>query len=229
MSTREFFDSIGSPSRIVAPMVDHSGLAYRMLTRKYGAELVYTQMFSAHCFVESAEYRKSNFQTCPEDRPLVVQFCGNDPQMLLRAAKYVENDCDAVDINLGCPQGIARKGHYGAFLMEELELLASIVSTLSKGLRIPVTCKTRIYKDFDRSVRLLDTLVNAGASLITVHGRTREEKKQMIRACDWAMLKRIKAHFAERGVPVICNGGVATMNDFHRCLSVTGADGVMVS
>ena len=74
------------------------GLAYRMLTRKYGAELVYTQMFSAHCFVESAEYRKSNFQTCPEDRPLVVQFCGNDPQMLLRAAKYVENDCDAVDI-----------------------------------------------------------------------------------------------------------------------------------
>jgi tRNA-dihydrouridine synthase 1 len=79
-------------------MVDHSGLAYRMLCRRYGAELVYTQMFSAHCFVESAEYRKSNFQTCPEDRPLIVQFCGNDPQMILRAARYVENDCDAVDI-----------------------------------------------------------------------------------------------------------------------------------
>lgn len=113
--------------------------------------------------------------------------------------------------------------------MEELELLADIVSTLSKNLRIPVTCKTRIYKDFSRSVRLLDTLVDAGASLITVHGRTREEKKQLIRACDWSMLKRIKAHFAERGVPVICNGGVATMNDFQRCLRSTGADGVMVS
>lgn len=57
-------------------MVDHSGLAYRMLCRKYGATLIYTQMFHARMFVESEEYRKINFQTCYEDRPLIVQFCG---------------------------------------------------------------------------------------------------------------------------------------------------------
>lgn len=114
--------------------------------------------------------------------------------------------------------------------MEELDLLRDIVSTLSKGLKIPVTCKTRIYKnDFNRTIRLLDTLVNAGASLITVHGRTREEKKQAIRAADWEMLRRIKLYYAPRGIPVICNGGIATMNDFHRCLAATGGDGVMVS
>jgi hypothetical protein len=81
----------------------------------------------------------------------------------------------------GCPQGIAKRGRYGAFLMEELDLLADIVRTMSSDLKIPVTCKTRIYKDFNRTIRLCETLTNAGASLLTIHGRTREEKKQMIR------------------------------------------------
>lgn len=95
---------------------------------------------------------------------------------MLEAARFVEDKCDAVDINLGCPQDIARRGKYGAYLMEELDLLTEIVSTLSKNLKVPVTCKTRIYKDFDRTIRLCETLVQAGAKLLTIHGRTREEK-----------------------------------------------------
>ena len=176
----EWFRSIGSPKRVVAPMVDASELAYRMQCRKHGAQLVYTQMFSSHMFVESAEYRRQNFQTIPEDRPLIVQLAGDNPDMLLKAAQMVQGKCDAVDINLGCPQGIAKRGHYGAFLMEELDLLTAIVSKLANELNIPVTCKTRIYHDFNRTIRLMETLVNAGASLLTVHGRTREEKKQKI-------------------------------------------------
>jgi tRNA-dihydrouridine synthase 1 len=74
---------------IVAPMVDHSGLAYRMLCRKYGAQLVYTQMFHARMFTESEEYRKNNFQTCPEDRPLIVQFCGRpSPHSLPHQSRF---------------------------------------------------------------------------------------------------------------------------------------------
>ena len=155
----DFLKSIGSPKCIVAPMVDQSELAYRMLCRKYGAELVFTQMFNANSFVQCHTYREENFQSCPEDRPLIVQFCGNNPKVLLQAAKMVEDKCDAIDINLGCPQGIAKRGHYGAFLMEELDLLADIVKTLKDGLKIPVTCKTRIYKSFERSIRLCETLV----------------------------------------------------------------------
>ena len=61
-------------------------------------------MFYSDKYVQSEEYRRENFHTCPEDRPLVVQFCGNDPETLVKAAKLVEHQCDAVDLNLGCPQ-----------------------------------------------------------------------------------------------------------------------------
>lgn len=98
-----FFKSIGSPKFIVAPMVDQSELPYRMLTRKYGAQLCYTPMLHSRMFAEGEGYRREFFCPDPADRPLVVQFCGNEPEVLLKAAKYVENDCDAVDINFGCP------------------------------------------------------------------------------------------------------------------------------
>lgn len=200
-----------------------------MLCRSYGAEVVFTQMLHAKSFAESSEFRKINFKTVEGDRPLIVQFNGDDPETILAAAKFVENDCDAVDINLGCPQGIAKRGHYGAFLMEELDLLSDIVRTVSKGLKIPVTCKTRIYKDdFERSIRLCETLVQAGASMLTIHGRTREEKGQLVREADWTMIKRIKEHFRGR-VPVIANGGIENLSDVTRCLEYTGVDGVMSS
>lgn len=224
----DWWKALGCPQKIVAPMVDQSELAYRQLTRKYGADLVYTQMFNSNVFAKDHTYRAENFQTCLEDRPLIVQFCGNDPETLLAAAKLVENHCDAVDINLGCPQGIAKRGHYGAFLMEELDLLHAMVSTLAKGLKVPVTCKTRIYKDYDRSLRLCETLVSAGASLLTIHGRTREEKGQFVKEADWETIRRLKAHFAGR-VPIISNGGIESLHDVHRCIEITGVDGVMSS
>ena len=200
-----------------------------MLCRSLGAQVVFTQMIHSRNFVESEYFRQQNFKTIEADRPLIVQFNGDDPQTLLAAAKYVEDRCDAVDINLGCPQGIAKRGHYGAYLMEELDLLADIVRTMSQNLKVPVTCKTRIYKnDFERSIRLCETLVQAGASMLTIHGRTREEKKQLIADCDWEMIRRIKEHFRGR-VPVIANGGIETFEDVQRCLAFTGADGVMSS
>ena len=72
-----------------------------------------------------------------------MQFCSNDPEHLLAAARLVEGQCDAVDINLGCPQRIARRGHYGAFLMEEWDLVARMVRMLADNLSVPVTCKVR--------------------------------------------------------------------------------------
>lgn len=222
-----FYKKIGSPKKIVAPMVDQSELAFRMLTRKYGADLVYTQMFSANCFAESETYRQQNFQTCPEDRPLVVQLMGHKVDTLLTTAKMVQKDCDAVDLNLGCPQGIAKRGRYGAYLMEELELLEEIVSTLTENLDIPVLCKSRIYKnDLPRTIKLYETLINAGAKMITVHGRTRDEKGYLVAEVDWITIRQLVTYFNHK-VPIIANGGIETIDDYYKCLEITGADGVM--
>lgn len=227
----DYWRRIGSPQKVVAPMVDQSDLAYRMMTRKYGADLVYTQMFNANAFVSSKECRDQLFEIESQDRPLFVQIAGHCPQTMLKAALYVQDHCDAIDINLGCPQGIARRGRYGAFMMDEVDLLYEIVSTMVKGLKVPVTCKTRIYKDYDRTIKLLETLARAGASVLTVHGRTREEKGKMVCHADWHTIKRIKEHFAARHIPIpiIANGGIECVDDIYRCIAETGVDGVMTS
>jgi len=229
----EWYRSIGSPSKIVAPMVDQSDLAFRLLCRKWGADLAYTQMLNAPIFVQNKIYRWDNLQSIPAEKPVIVQIAGHTPQEMLECAKIIQAsvDCAAIDVNLGCPQGIAKRGRYGAYLMEELDLLTEIVSTLANGLEVPVTCKTRIYKGenaLERSIRLCETLVNAGASLLTIHGRTRDEKGEWTGAPDWEMIRRIKEHFKDR-VPVIANGGIENMDDVEKCLAVTGCDGVMTS
>ena len=219
---------LGLPLRelIVAPKVDQSELPYRMLCRKYGASLCYTPMLHAKMFERDATYRTKKFQTCAEDRPLFVQFAGDDKANLLAAAKLVEDRCDAVDINLGCPQNIARRGHYGSFLLEEWELLRGIVSHLSANLRVPVTCKIRLLYPVERTIELARILEGAGCQLLTVHGRTKEQKGSRVGACDWDAIRRVKQALR---IPVIANGGVGTHDDALRCLAATGCDGVMSS
>ena len=224
----EFFRAIGSPRTVCAPMVDASELAFRMLVRRYGAQLCYTPMLHAGQALKARSYLRDNFTTCVGDRPLIAQFCGNDPETLLQAALLVQDRVDAVDLNLGCPQGIARKGHYGAFLLEETDLLVRIVSTLAAGLRVPVTCKIRRLRDDERTLALVVALQEAGCSLITIHGRERDNMKNTITAVDWDIIKLVKSH-PRITIPVVANGGIADVADVASCLAYTGADAVMSS
>jgi tRNA-dihydrouridine synthase 1 len=220
--------SLGSPRLIAAPMVDQSELAFRMLTREFGATLCVTPMIHSRMSLENPNYlRQDNiFSTCSADRPLLAQFCGNDAAIILAAAKLVEDEVDGIDLNLGCPQGIARKGHYGAFLLEETDLLVNIVSTLHKGLKVPVTCKIRVLPTLEKTIALAKALEVAGASLLTVHGRTKEEKKQGIAEADWSIIQKVKKAVT---IPVIANGGISSYKDIDLCLQATGCDGVMTS
>ncbi|CCI42170.1 unnamed protein product [Albugo candida] len=222
----EFFRSIGSPQRIVAPMVDQSELAFRMLCREHGAQLCYTPMFHSRLFAESQEYRSRMFEQHVRDRPLIVQFCGNDPETMVTAAKYVEGHCDAVDINLGCPQGIARKGNYGAFLMKDKARVCGIVEKLVDEVAVPVTCKIRVFPDEAETIEFTKMLEKAGCDLLVVHGRTKEMNKGTVGQVNWEIIKKIKNALS---IPVIANGGIETPEDIAECLEVTGADGVMSS
>lgn len=118
-----FFESLSPRWLACAPMVDQSELSFRMLCRRHGANVCYTPMLHSALTVKDKNYLRNNFSTCQGDRPLVVQFNGNDPDTLLEACKRVEDKCDAVDINFGCPQGIAKKGQYGSFLLEKPDLV----------------------------------------------------------------------------------------------------------
>ncbi|GAB2231731.1 hypothetical protein Droror1_Dr00010743 [Drosera rotundifolia] len=223
-SAWEHWKKIGNPRLIVAPMVDNSELPFRMLCRKFGAQAAYTPMLHARIFGESEKYRDEEFTTCEEDRPLFVQFCANDPDILLEAAKKVEPFCDYVDINLGCPQRIARRGNYGAFLMDCLPLVRSMVQKLALNLQVPVSCKIRIFPDLEDTINYAKMLEEAGCSLLAVHGRTRDQKDQRKIRADWEAIRAVKNVLK---IPVLANGNIRHMEDVESCLKITGADGVL--
>ncbi|ROV98224.1 hypothetical protein VSDG_04475 [Cytospora chrysosperma] len=261
---RAFYESIGSPKYIVAPMVDQSEFAWRMLTRSFLPEsqrssiLAYSPMFHARLFVDSQKYRDSHYQPTlstaspistqnhtglattdhqqqpyldgnPKfDRPLFVQFCANDPQALLSAALLAAPHCDAVDLNLGCPQGIARKGHYGAFLQEDQALIHNMIRTLHEGLPVPVTAKIRILGDREATLAYARNVLDAGASILTVHGRRRDQKGHLTGTADWEHIRYLRDNLPADTV-LFANGNVLQPGDVQRCLDATGADGVMAA
>lgn len=218
------WNKLGAPKFIVAPMVDNSELPFRMLCRKYGAQAAYTPMLHSRIFSETPKYRNSEFTTCKEDRPLFAQFCANDPDILLEAARFVEPHCDYVDINLGCPQRIARRGNYGAFLMDNLPVVKSLVQNLALNLHVPVSCKIRVFPNPQDTLAYARMLEDAGCSLLAVHGRTRDEKDGKKFRADWDAIKEVKSALR---IPVLANGNIRHMDDVYSCLEETGVDGVL--
>lgn len=230
LNGRQLFQKIGSPARILAPMVDQSELAWRILSRKYGATLAYTPMFHAKLFATSEKYRKDMWCSLDGDekldRPLIVQFCANDPEYLLNAAKLVQDKCDAVDLNLGCPQGIARKGHYGSFLMEEWDLIYKLIRKLHDNLDVPVTAKIRVFPDREKTLKYAKMILDAGAQFLTVHGRFREQKGQQTGLADWEIIKYLRENLPKDTV-FFANGNILYPEDISRCQSYINCDGIL--
>ncbi|KAL6966030.1 tRNA-dihydrouridine(16,17) synthase [NAD(P)(+)] [Sarracenia purpurea var. burkii] len=123
-----------------------------------------------------------------------------------------------------CPQRIARRGNYGAFLMDNLPLIKALVEKLALNLNVPVSCKIRIFPDLQHTINYARMLENAGCSLLAVHGRTRDEKDGKKFQANWSAIKAVKN--AVR-IPVLANGNIRHVDDVQSCLEETGADGVL--
>ena len=155
---------------------------------------------------------------------MIAQLCGNDPEALVQSAVLLEGKCAAVDINLGCPQKIAKKGKYGAFLAENVEQVRDIVTRLVNGTKLPVCCKMRIYDDTERTIQFARMLEDCGCKLLTVHGRTKEQINLKNTAANWEEIAKVVKAVK---IPVIANGSIKTFADAQRCMEVTGAAGCM--
>ncbi|RMZ81719.1 hypothetical protein DV738_g1923, partial [Chaetothyriales sp. CBS 135597] len=250
---RAFYQSLGSPKLILAPMVDRSEIAWRLLTRSYLEEeaqsrslLAYTPMFHGRLFGEHVSVRDEHFQPTrgslvskeksdepawldgnPDiDRPLFVQFCANKPDELLEAAQYVAPYCDAVDLNLGCPQGIARSGRYGSFLQDDWETIYALINKLHTELSVPVTAKMRILDTRERTLEYAKMILSAGASILAVHGRRREQKSHNTGVADWSIIKYLRDNLPPETV-LFANGNILNFDDIDVCIAETGVDGVM--
>lgn len=224
----DFWHQLGSPKTVCAPMVDQSECTFRMLCREFGTELAYTPMIHARLFMELPIFREMHFDPHPSDRPLIAQLAGHDPDVVLAAAKHIQASglVDAIDLNFGCPQHIASKGRYGAFLLEEPEVVIALVRRLASELKIPVTAKVRLLPSLSETIDLCKRIEDAGASVLTVHGRTRTQNKQLCGSADWDAIRDVAQAL---GIPVIANGGVETWKDVEACLNYTGCAAVMSS
>ncbi|KAF8649178.1 hypothetical protein AX16_005976 [Volvariella volvacea WC 439] len=220
---------------IAAPMVKQSDLPFRILTRKYGATLAYTQMLIPHRLLNDQDYLEFHLRdlTSIADgdselvRPVVVQLCGNDPEAIVQAGRKVQSYCDGIDLNLGCPQEAARDGHYGAYLLGQKDwpLLSDIVSAMKNSFIVPVSTKLRLCQPSSKTVDLAEQLQNSGASWITLHARTVSARRRRQGAADLSQVKVLKERLT---IPVISNGNIRGWSSLQENLDFTGADGLMV-
>eukprot|EP00047_Mylnosiga_fluctuans_P015831 m.49615 g.49615 ORF g.49615 m.49615 type:complete len:609 (+) comp6139_c0_seq2:858-2684(+) len=223
----EFYrTTLRSPKFVVAPMVEQSELAWRMLSRRYGAELCYTPMLNSTVYVRDSTYRKQHFSTCPEDRPLIAQICGHDPGLLVKTALMLQDHCDAIDLNLGCPQNIAKRGHYGAFLSDDWPLVSQLVRALHEHVSVPITCKIRMLDTVERTVQYAQMIRDSGCQMLTIHGRNLKQKGALTGIANWKVISAVKQAL---DIPVLANGNILYHEDVHHCMRETGVDGVMTA
>mmetsp|Transcript_20538 Transcript_20538/g.33921 ORF Transcript_20538/g.33921 Transcript_20538/m.33921 type:complete len:383 (-) Transcript_20538:355-1503(-) len=221
-----FFKSVlGSPTYICAPMVRGSERAFRKLVRKYGVDLCYMPMIRAKEFVDGVQDEVAVFDVSrDENERVVAQVVGRDPVTILRAAKLMENSVSAIDINFGCPQACAEKGKWGAFLLNEPDLMVKIVSYVASSLRVPLFCKIRILSSAKDTIKLCKRLEYAGCQLLAVHGRLVGAKHDGEVAMD--VISSIKSSI---GIPVIANGAIASKEYALHVKAEYGVDAVMLA
>lgn len=211
---------------LLAPMAGVTDLSYRKICKKYGNPgLVCTEMISSKGLFYNDKKTEQFLVLNEEKRPIAIQIFGSDPSVMGQAAKIVEQYADIIDINMGCPAPKVVKNGDGSKLLLNLELVGNIVKEVVQNTTKPVTVKIRKGWDDEHivAVEAAKVIEKAGASAITVHGRTREQYYSG--QVDLEIIKKVKETVK---IPVIGNGDVKTAEDARKMFEYTGVDGIMI-
>lgn len=213
---------------ILAPMAGVSNSPFRILSRNYGAGLVYAEMVSDKGLLYENEKTKKLLYMTDVEKPMAQQIFGSDLETMVNAALYIDkhSNCDIIDINMGCPvPKVAIKAQAGSALMKDPDKIYDIVKAIVEKVSKPVTVKIRSGWDHSsiNAVDVAKRIEAAGAKAIIVHARTRSQGYSGL-----ADLDVIKAVKEAVNIPVIGNGDVTDGPSAKRMLDYTGCDAVMI-
>lgn len=210
---------------MLAPMAGYTDMIMRMLARRFGCGMAFTEVVNAEGIVRGSKLTLPILETAPGERPVAAHIYGSNPDTLARAAMIIEKTgrFQTIDLNCGCPAARIMAKGAGAALMKHPEKVAQIIRAIKQAVSLPVTVKTRVDLKRMNISEIAHAAEESGASALTIHARSPAERHTG--EADWAALARIKS---ERSIPVIGNGGIISAADTAKMFSETGVDGVMI-
>ena len=219
---------LGERPLFLAPMEDVTDIGFRMLCKRFGAAMVYTEFVSAEALVRSVKSTINKLAISDDERPVGIQIYGRDVEAMVEAAKIVEQaHPDVIDLNFGCPvKKVAGKGA-GAGMLRNIPLMLDITREVVKAVHTPVTVKTRLGWDKENLIitDLAEQLQDCGIQALTIHGRTRSQ--MYTGEADWTLIGEVK-HNPRIHIPIIGNGDIKSLTDADRAFNDYGVDAVMV-
>ena len=212
----------------LAPMEDVTDLGFRLLCKRYGASMVYTEFVSAEALVRSVKSTVDKLTIRDEERPVGIQIYGRDVEAMIEAAKIVEQaGPDLIDLNFGCPvKKVAGKGA-GAGMLQNIPKMLEITQKVVDAVQLPVTAKTRLGWNCEQLIitTLAEQLQDCGIQALTIHGRTRAQ--MYTGEADWTLIGKVKEN-PRMKIPIIGNGDITTPERAKECFDRYGVDAIMI-